>query len=93
MHFLYAGFNVGGVKFLGMADRRYEGSLYGAAWHTDTGGLSESVGASRLRAALGYLRSDYERYVWKRCGRYLGRGHKNYFGPTKIGVSFCFAIE
>jgi len=42
---------------------------------------------------LGYLRSDYERYVWKRCGRYLGRGHKNYFGPTKIGVSFCFAIE
>ena len=30
VHFLYAGFNVGGVKFLGMADRRYEGSLYGA---------------------------------------------------------------
>ena len=29
VHFLYAGFNVGGVKFLGMADRRYEGSLYG----------------------------------------------------------------
>ena len=93
VHFLYAGFNVGGVKFLGMADRRYEGSLYGAGvaygyrWPV---GKRWSVEAT---AALGYLRSDYERYVWKRCGRYLGRGHKNYFGPTKIGVSFCFAIE
>lgn len=93
VHFLYAGFNVGGVKFLGMADRRYEGSLYGAGvaygyrWPV---GKRWSVEAT---AALGYLRSDYERYVWKRCSRYLGRGHKNYFGPTKIGVSFCFAIE
>ena len=26
----------------------------------------------KVQAALGYLRSDYERYVWKRCGRYLG---------------------
>ena len=69
VHFLYAGFNVGGVKFLGMADRRYEGSLYGAGvaygyrWPV---GKRWSVEAT---AALGYLRSDYERYVWKRCGR------------------------
>ncbi len=60
VHFLYAGFNVGGVKFLGMADRRYEGSLYGAGvaygyrWPV---GKRWSVEAT---AALGYLRSDYE---------------------------------
>ena len=93
VHLLYADFNVGGMKFLGMSDRRYQGALYGAGvaygyrWPL---GKNWSVEAT---AALGYLRSDYERYVWKRCGRYLGRGHKNYFGPTKIGVSFCFAIE
>lgn len=56
VHFLYAGFNVGGVKFLGMADRRYEGSLYGAGVAYGYG-LSESVGASRLRR------------LWAICGR------------------------
>ena len=29
VHFLYAGFNVGGMKFLGMSDRRYQG---GPVW-------------------------------------------------------------
>ena len=30
VHLLYADFNVGGMKFLGMSDRRYQGALYGA---------------------------------------------------------------
>ena len=93
VHLLYADFNVGGMKFLGMSDRRYQGALYGAGvaygyrWPL---GKNWSVEAT---AALGYLRSDYDRYVWKKCGRHLGRGHKNYFGPTKVGVSFGFTIR
>ena len=82
MHLLYADFNVGGMKFLGMSDRRYQGALYGAGvaygyrWPL---GKNWSVEAT---AALGYLRSDYDRYVWKKC-----------FGPTKVGVSFGFTIR
>ena len=60
---------------------------YGYRWPL---GKNWSVEAT---AALGYLRSDYDRYVWKKCGRHLGRGHKNYFGPTKVGVSFGFTIR
>lgn len=49
VHLLYADFNVGGMKFLGMSDRRYQGALYGRVWHTGTDGPSEKIGASRLR--------------------------------------------
>ena len=45
VHLLYADFNVGGMKFLGMSDRRYQGRV----WHTGTDGPSEKIGASRLR--------------------------------------------
>ena len=48
VHLLYADFNVGGMKFLGMSDRRYQGAL-GRVWHTGTDGPSEKIGASRLR--------------------------------------------
>ena len=46
VHLLYADFNVGGMKFLGMSDRRY---CMGRVWHTGTDGPSEKIGASRLR--------------------------------------------
>ena len=46
-----------------------------------------------LVATLGNWLGGLTSYWIGWIGRYLGRGHKNYFGPTKIGVSFCFAIE
>ena len=93
VHFVYADFNAGGLKFLGMNERRYEGNLYGAGvaygylWPV---GNRWSIEAT---VGLGYLRSDYDRYVWRRCGKFLGKGYKNYIGPTRIGVSVRFTIR
>ncbi len=91
-NFVYSVFNVGGIRFLGMGDRRYEGELFGVGlsygymwnigerWH-----IEATVG-------IGYVNMDYDSYVWKRCGDFLGSFERNYFGPTKIGVSFSYTI-
>ena len=93
LHVLYADFNAGGVKLFGMGDRRYEGFLYGAGLSY---GYQWVVGRRwNIEAMLGvgYIRSEYDRYVWKRCGRFLGSGRRNYFGPTRVGVSVGFMIR
>ena len=72
LHVLYADYNAGGVKLFGMGDRRYEGFLYGAGLSY---GYQWVVGRRwNIEAMLGvgYIRSEYDRYVWKRCGRFLG---------------------
>ncbi|WP_333843068.1 DUF3575 domain-containing protein [Alistipes dispar] len=93
LHVLYADYNAGGVKLFGMGDRRYEGFLYGAGLSY---GYQWVVGRRwNIEAMLGvgYIRSEYDRYVWKRCGRFLGSGRRNYFGPTRVGVSVGFMIR
>ncbi len=93
VHVLYADFNVGGIRFLGLGGRRYEGDLYGAGVSY---GYRWAIGKRwgvEATAGLGYLRSDYDRYEQKRCGASLGSGHRNYFGPTRIGVSFSFTFD
>ena len=93
LHVLYADYYAGGVKLFGMGDRRYEGFLYGAGLSY---GYQWVVGRRwNIEAMLGvgYIRSEYDRYVWKRCGRFLGSGRRNYFGPTRAGVSVGFMIR
>ena len=92
LHVLYADYNAGGVKLFGMGDRRYEGFLYGTGLSY---GYQWVVGRRwNIEAMLGvgYIRSEYDRYDWKRCGRLLGSGRRNYFGPTLAGVSVGFMI-
>lgn len=35
----------------------------------------------------GYARLDYDKYACGKCGEKLGHNNKNYFGPTKVGLS------
>lgn len=81
------------MKLFGMGDRRYEGFLYGAGLSY---GYQWVVGRRwNIEAMLGvgYIRSEYDRYVWKRCGRVSGQRRRNYFGPTRVGVSVGFMIR
>lgn len=42
---------------------------------------------------VGYVRLNYDRYKCPRCGELQGREHRNYFGPTKAGISLIYIIK
>ena len=39
-----------------------------------------------------YARVSYDRYNCRDCGSKLNSGHKNYFGPTKLGISLIYIL-
>ena len=41
----------------------------------------------------GYARLNYDKYACGKCGEKLGHNNKNYFGPTKIGLSIIYTIK
>lgn len=42
---------------------------------------------------VGYARLEYDKFYGNKCGEPLGREFRNYFGPTKAGVSLIFLIK
>lgn len=89
-HGHYAEYNV--CKFFGL-DCRYEGKLYG-------GGISYGyqwiIGKRwNLEATIGigYAHLKHDKYECQDCGDFLGRIQKNYFGPTKAGITFVYLIK
>ncbi len=91
-NFIYSDFNAGGIEWLGMGTRRYEGSLFGVGLSY---GYMWSIGKRwhvEATIGVGYVSLEYDEYVWKQCGRFLGHGWNSYLGPTKIGVSFSYTI-
>lgn len=41
---------------------------------------------------IGYARVYYEKYDCANCGSRLAEGYDNYFGPTKLGITFMFFL-
>ena len=42
---------------------------------------------------VGYARLKYDKYARGDGGVKLGHNSRNYFGPTKIGLSFIYVIK
>ena len=42
---------------------------------------------------LGYARIEYEKYPCAECGSRLKSDTRNYFGPTKVGISLIYLIK
>lgn len=96
LHAHYAYYNVGrlphGPFSEYMADHRFEGWLagagvsYGYRWNfSQNWGLEATVG-------IGYAHLDYDKYKCETCGEKLGNEMKNYFGPTKLGVTLIYSF-
>ncbi len=76
----------------GLEENNYQGEFFGAGiswgyqWHFSKQlGLEVTLGA-------GYARVNYDKYPCVVCGKSSGSGHRNYWGPTKAGVSLVFMI-
>ena len=98
VHLLYAHYNAGGVNlpfgiWSELEDHRYEGNLFGAGlaygymWRLgDRWRVEASLG-------LGYGFARHKKYVYQRCGAFLGWENKHLFMPTKVMVSFSYRIN
>ena len=99
LHAIGSQYNIGGHElpmFFGRSSKNYrhEGNAYG-------GGLSYGYQlplAKRwnleFNVGVGYMRMKYDVYDCTNCGGLKEKGRiKNYFGPTKAGITLIFLIN
>lgn len=77
----------------GSKDYRYEG--WGAG-----GGISYGYSfylgkrwSLEANLGIGYVRLHYDKYDCEKCGKKAASENRNYFGPTKVGVSLIYIIK
>jgi opacity protein-like surface antigen len=95
VHFHYADYNVGGMSFLSdnMKNYRYQGHLYGAGVSWGYQWLIGKRWNLEATVGVGYARLDDKKLPAVSCGSCLKERHKNYWGPTKLGLSLMFFIK
>lgn len=96
VHAIGGGYTVGhlDLPFAGeLRDHHYDGFMYGAgiAWgyHLPVGkrwGVEFTLGA-------GWIHFEYDKLRCGECYENLGRYKRDYFGPTKAGISLLFMIK
>lgn len=81
------------VHWLAQAEYRYEG--WGAG-----GGISYGYSfylgkrwSLEANIGVGYVRLHYDKYDCVKCGEKVGTESRNYFGPTKAGISLIYIIK
>ena len=91
-HVFFADYNVAGIKMLGTEHTRHQGNLYGLGvsygyqWQLGNHWNFEAT------IGIGYARLKYDQYDCKNC-KISTAEHKNYFGPTKAGISIIYLIK
>lgn len=98
LHGHYAEFNVGGLpdwSFISenMQKNRYEGHLYGGGISAGYAFILKKRWSLEATVGLGYAHLVYDKYPCAECGTSMGRKTKDYFGPTKVGLSLIFMIK
>lgn len=77
----------------GSKDYRYEGWAAGGGVSYGYQWILGNRWGLEVTAGVGYARLRYDKYECKRCGTKLGSEYRNYWGPTKVGVSLIFIIK
>ena len=97
IHSHYSLFNIGNLPFKlagnNLRESRYEGYLYGAGLSYGYQWALNKRWGIELTAGLGYARVEYKKYPCGNCGSVLKKSHKNYYGPTKAGLSLIYLIK
>lgn len=94
IHAHYAYYNIGGLSiFNALKDHRYEGWLAGAGFTYGYHWALSNRWSLEASVGLGYAYIDYKKYECEKCGKELSANTKNYFGPTKVGVSLIYFLK
>lgn len=97
-HAHYAYYNVGGIKlpmdiFSSLRNYRYQGYAVGGGFSYGYQWFLGPHWNLEAEFGFGYTYAHFDKYNCHKCGDFLGKGHKHYFGPTKIGVSIVYLIK
>jgi hypothetical protein len=93
LHGIVGGYNVGGIKFLGLENDRYEGTAYGGGISYGYHWIFNTHWSVEATLGVGFVMLDYKQYNCPVCGSEKGDFVKNYIGPTKAGVSLIYIIK
>ena len=93
LHGHYGEMNVSNLNIFGMGHDRYDGSLYGAGISYGYQWIISKRWSMEATIGVGYARLKYDKYARGDGGEKLGHNTRNYFGPTKIGLSFIYVIK
>lgn len=93
LHAHYAHFNVCDVKPLTKKGYRYQGDLYGGGLSYGYHWILGNHWSLEATIGVGYAYIDYKKYECRDCGDKIKDSHKNYFGPTKVGLNLIYVIK
>lgn len=77
----------------GSKDYRYEGWAAGAGVSYGYQFILGKRWNLEANIGVGYARLQYDKYECKTCGDKIGSEGRNYFGPTKAGISLIYIIK
>lgn len=94
VHGIYSKFNLGELSFINsMKEYTYKGSMYGAGiaygYHFPLNGKW----SMELTVGVGYIYLDYNKFSCQECLEFQGSYKRNYWGPTKAGVSLIYMLR
>ena len=99
VHALYSEYNIGGHELpllfgKGSKEFRHEGNAVGGGFSYGYQLPLAKQWKLEFNLGLGYMRMQYDQYDCSNCGKLNEQGKvKNYFGPTKAGISVIFQIQ
>jgi len=94
LHAHYAEYNAGGIDFsTAFRHNRYQGHLYGAGLSYGYQWLIGKRWNLEATVGVGYARLWDRKYPIAECGEVIRTRSRNYFGPTKIGLTLIFIIK
>lgn len=87
-------YNVSGFKFTdAIKDRRYEGHFVGGGISWGYQWLIGQRWNLEFTVGAGYARYWQKKYPVADCGELISSKWKNYWGPTKLGLTFIYIIH
>lgn len=98
VHAIYSNYNINRHELpmlfgKGSKNYRFEGNAWGAGISYGYQFLLGLHWNLEAEIGVGYMRLDYDKYRCATCGPRVGEGRKNYFGPTKVGISLIYIIK
>ena len=93
LHGHYGEMNVSNLNIFGMGHDRYDGNVYGAGISYGYQWIISKHWSMEATIGVGYAHLKYDKYARGDGGEKLGHNNRNYFGPTKVGLSFIYIIK
>lgn len=83
----------GGKYNGGLKKYRYDGWFAGGGFSYGYQWIIGKHWNLEAELGVGYAYMEYDKYLRDKCGRFIDSGHRNYWGPTKLSVSFMYLFN